>query len=140
MNQGHAHPALRAHVEAQLHQVRALDVRERVQQQIWTALEEITLEVGLDRRVANALWDAFFGRDVSAGYYRALADVSAGTATRDLTTAAATGMLKARDDDADADTLRVRSSSSPWRPSSASRWRDPPSRREDVSSQSSVSG
>lgn len=95
MNQGHAHPALRAHVEAQLHQVRALDVRERVQQQIWTALEEIALEVGLDRRVANALWDAFFGRDVSAGYYRSLADVSAGTATRDLTTAAATGMLMA---------------------------------------------
>ena len=33
-------PFIRAHMEAQLHQVRALDLRERVQQRIWTAVEE----------------------------------------------------------------------------------------------------
>jgi len=47
----------------------------------------------MDRRLANALWDAFFGRDVTAGYYRSLTDVSPATATKDLTTAVAAGLL-----------------------------------------------
>jgi hypothetical protein len=33
-------PFLRVHMEAQLHQVPALDLRERVQQRIWLAVEE----------------------------------------------------------------------------------------------------
>ena len=57
-----------AHLEAQLHEVRSLDNREKVGRQIWTALKENGEDANLDRRVANAVWDAFFGRDVTAGY------------------------------------------------------------------------
>jgi hypothetical protein len=87
-------PFLLAHVEAQLHQVRALDLRERVQQRIWVAVEEAAAAAGLAPRVANAVWDAFFGRTVSPRYYRTLADVSPVTATTDLRGAVAAGLLK----------------------------------------------
>jgi hypothetical protein len=76
--------------------VRALDLRLRAEQQIWIAVEEAAEDAGLDRRLANALWDAFFGRDVTAGYYRLLADVSPATATNDLTAATASRLLTAR--------------------------------------------
>ncbi|MGH7278740.1 MAG: Fic family protein [Candidatus Rokuibacteriota bacterium] len=87
-------PFIRAHMEAQLHQVRALDLRERVQQGIWTAIEEAVTAAGLDPRVANAVWDAFFGRSVTPRYYRPLADVSPATATNDLSAAVAAGLLR----------------------------------------------
>jgi len=87
-------PFIRAHVEAQLHQVRALDLRERVQQKIWVAVEEAVTAGGLDPRVANAVWDAFFGRSVTPRYYRPLADVSPATATNDLAAAVAAGLLQ----------------------------------------------
>ena len=87
-------PFLRAHVEAQLHQVRALDLRERVQQRIWIAVEEAVVAAGLQPRVANAVWDAFFGRSVTPRYYRPLADVSPATATNDLAAAVAAGLLR----------------------------------------------
>ena len=48
--------------------MRSLDNREKVGRQIWTALKENGEDANLDRRVANAVWDAFFGRDVTAGY------------------------------------------------------------------------
>ena len=83
------------HIEAQLHQVRALDLRLRTEQQIWIALESAAESAHLDLRVTNALWDAFFGRDVTAGYYRPLADVSAATATNDLAAAVSSGLLRA---------------------------------------------
>lgn len=85
---------IRAHMEAQLHQVRALDLRERVQQKIWAAVEEAVTAAGLDPRVANAVWDAFFGRSVTPRYYRPLADVSPATATNDLAAAVAAGILR----------------------------------------------
>jgi Fic family protein len=87
-------PFIRAHLEAQLHQVRALELRERVQQRIWTAVEEAVTAAGLDPRVANAVWDAFFGRSVTPRYYRPLADVSVATATKDLAAAVAAGFLR----------------------------------------------
>jgi Fic family protein len=87
-------PFLLAHVEAQLHQVRALDLRERVQQKIWAVVEEAVAAAGLAPRVANAVWDAFFGRSVSPRYYRPLADVSPATATNDLAGAVAAGLLR----------------------------------------------
>jgi Fic family protein len=86
-------PFLEAHVNAQLTQVRALDLREQVERRIWTIIEDLAPELGLDRRVANALWDAFFGRPVTAGYYRSLTDVSAATATNDLSALVAAGLL-----------------------------------------------
>jgi Fic family protein len=89
-------PFLVGHVDAQLHQVRALDIRVRTERQIWTAVEEAAEDAHLDHRIANALWDAFFGRDVTAGYYRALADVSPATVTNDLAAAVASGLLRAK--------------------------------------------
>ncbi len=87
-------PFILAHVEAQLHQVRALDLRERVQQKIWVVVEEAVASAGLAPRVANAVWDAFFGRSVSPSYYRPLAEVSPATATNDLAAAVAAGLLR----------------------------------------------
>jgi Fic family protein len=81
------------HLHAQVQQVRALDLRIDAERQVWLAVEEAAEDVGMERRLANALWDAFFGRDVTAGYYRSLTDVSPATATKDLTTAVAAGLL-----------------------------------------------
>ena len=86
---------IRAHVEAQLHQVRALDLRERVERKVWVAVEEAVASTHLPARVANAAWDAFFGRSVTPRYYRPLADVSPATATNDLAAAVAAGLLRA---------------------------------------------
>jgi len=86
---------IRAHVEAQLSQVRALDIREQVEREIWAGFEELALDANLHPRVTNALWDAFFGRSVTAGYYRSLADVSPATATTDLSAAVSAGLLEA---------------------------------------------
>ncbi len=55
--------------------------------------EETTIAAGLAPRVANAVWDAFFGRVVTTRYYRPLADVSPATATNDLAAAVASGLL-----------------------------------------------
>ena len=87
-------PFLEAHVEAQLHQVRALDLRERTQRRLWSAMADLLESIGLEPRVANAAWDAFFGREVTPRYYRPLADVSAATATNDLAAAVAAGLLR----------------------------------------------
>ena len=88
-------PFVEAHLRAQLSQARSLDLREQVERRIWTVVEDLVTDLGLDRRVANAIWDAFFGRDVTAGYYRSLADVSPATATSDLTAAVASRLLRA---------------------------------------------
>jgi Fic family protein len=87
-------PFIGTHLEAQLHQVRALELRERVQQRIWRAVEEAVGAAGLQARVANAVWDVFFGRSVTPRYYRPLADVSVATATIDLAAAVAAGLLR----------------------------------------------
>jgi Fic family protein len=87
-------PFLRAHATAQLKQVRALDLRERTERQIWLALEQAVADAELKPRVANAAWDAFFGHEVTARYYRPLADVSSATASNDLAGAVAAGLLR----------------------------------------------
>lgn len=89
-------PFVKGHVNAQVQQVRALDLRVRAEQQVWMAVEEAAEDAGMERRLANALWDGFFGRDVTAGYYRSLTDVSAATATKDLTTAVAARLLASK--------------------------------------------
>jgi Fic family protein len=86
-------PFLQAHIEAQLHQVRALDLREKTQRRIWAAIEDVVATAGLEPRVANAAWDAFFGRDITPRYYRPLADISVATATNDLAASVAAGLL-----------------------------------------------
>lgn len=85
-----------SHLEAQLSQVRALDLRDQVEHRIWNAVVSAVEDVGLEERVANALWEAFFERDVTAGYYRAVTEVSAATATHDLRAAVAAGLLSAQ--------------------------------------------
>jgi Fic family protein len=88
-------PFIGAHVTAQLAQVRALDLRERTQRGLWIMLENILSDAALHERITNALWDAFFGRPLRAGYYRGMVDVSAPTATADLRAATAAGLLTA---------------------------------------------
>ena len=87
-------PFIEALLQSQVSQVRALDLRERVQQRIWIAVEEAVAAAGLEPRVANAIWDAFFGSEVTPRYYRPLADVSPATATTDLAGAVAAGLLR----------------------------------------------
>lgn len=88
-------PFLRAHVGAQLSQVRALDLREEVERRIWSALEDLAEAAGQPRRLANAAWEGLYGRPLSAGAYRDMTDVSETVATQDLTTASALGWLRA---------------------------------------------
>jgi len=87
-------PLLAVHVGAQLSQVRALDLRQRVERRIWDALEEVVADARLKPRVVNALWDAFFDREVTPAYYIPLADISRATATNDLAAAVAAGLLE----------------------------------------------
>lgn len=89
-------PFIERHVGAQLSQVKALDLRERVERRIWTALENIVTDRTLDPRVTHAVWDAFYQRDVTAGYYIGVTEVSTATATKDLAAATAAQLLNAR--------------------------------------------
>lgn len=89
-------PFLLAHIGAQLSQVRALDLRQRVERRIWEALETVVEDVRLQPRIVNAVWDAFFERDVTPAYYIPLADVSRATATNDFAAAVAAGLLEPR--------------------------------------------
>jgi Fic family protein len=86
-------PFVEAHVRAQVTQVRALRLAERVQSEVWTGLVSLCEEVHLEPRLAEALWDALFGRRLTAGYYRSIADVSPATAGNDLSRATAAGFL-----------------------------------------------
>ena len=88
-------PFVTAHVKAQLAQIRALDLRERTQRGLWVVIENILIDLGLPERLANALWDAFFGFTVTSGSYRDYSDVSAATATADLRGAVAAELLAA---------------------------------------------
>jgi Fic family protein len=87
-------PFVRAHLTAQLHQVRALDLRSEVERRIWAVLDQVARDRRLHERTTNALWDAFSGREVTSRYYRPLADISVATATTDLAACVAAGLLK----------------------------------------------
>jgi Fic family protein len=88
-------PFIKAHLDAQLSQVYTLALRQRTEGLLWTALENLLEERGLPSRLANALYDSFFGRGVTTGYYRDLIDASPATARNDLQAAAAAGFLTA---------------------------------------------
>lgn len=87
-------PFLLTQVTAQLSQVRALELRRRVERRIWEALERVVEDARLQPRVVNAAWDAFFEREVTPAYYVPLTDVSRATATNDLAGAVAAGLLE----------------------------------------------
>ena len=84
-----------AHVRAQLDQVIALALRQQTDGRLWTTIENLLDELGLPPRLANALYDSVFDRDVTTGYYRDLVDTSAVTARNDLVAGAAAGLLVA---------------------------------------------
>ena len=86
-------PFVAAHVRAQLAQVISLALRQRIEGRLWTTLENVLADVGLPERLANALYDSFFGRDITTGYYRDLIGLSAVTARNDLAAASAAGLL-----------------------------------------------
>lgn len=86
-------PFVRAHVSAQLSQVRALDLRERTTRRVWVALGRICEEVGLPDRAAMILWDLFNERSVTPGYYAGLADISRASTTADLKALRGAGLL-----------------------------------------------
>lgn len=85
---------VRIHLETQLSQVRALDLREQTQQRLWQLLENVVAELGIPDRATFALWEAFFGRDLTAAYYRGMTDVSPATARNDLTALQVAGFVK----------------------------------------------
>ena len=84
---------VRAHVSAQLSQVRALDLRERTTRHVWVALERVCEEGGIPDRAAMLLWDVFNERSVTPQYYVALADISRATATADLASLRGAGLI-----------------------------------------------
>lgn len=86
---------MRAHIHAQLSQVYALALRQRAEGLLWTALENLLEDRGLPARLANALYDSFFARSVTTGYYADLIDASPATARNDLQSAAAAGLVTA---------------------------------------------
>jgi Fic family protein len=82
------------HVHAQRSQAEALKLSQATEREIWIALESIaTEELGMAPRVAEALYDAFFGRTITNRYYRSIADVSVATAGTDLARLVAAGLL-----------------------------------------------
>lgn len=87
-------PFVEAHASAQRRQADALSLKEATERLLWSALEDIAIhELGADARLANALWDAFFGREVTNRYYRGIADVGQVTASHDLALLQASGLL-----------------------------------------------
>jgi Fic family protein len=89
-------PFVEAHLRAQVRQVEALSLRQATERILWLALDDVTRSVpGGDVRMAHALYDAFFGREVTNRFYRSLADVSVATAVNDLAKLEAAGLLAA---------------------------------------------
>jgi len=87
-------PFVAAHVSAQKRQAEALSLRHGAEQLLWTVLEDIAIhDLGAKPRVVNALWEAFFGREVTNRYYRGLADVPQVTASQDLKQLQTSGLL-----------------------------------------------
>ncbi len=87
-------PFVRAHAQAQVAQVLELALRQRVDGVLWTTLENLLEDHELPPRLANALYDSFYARDVTTAYYADLIDASHGTARNDLQAAAAAGLVQ----------------------------------------------
>lgn len=78
-------PFVEAHVRAQRLQVETLSLKEAAERRLWQIIEDIVTEdLRMPPRLADALFDAFYGREVTNRYYRGIADVSVATASNDL--------------------------------------------------------
>jgi Fic family protein len=92
-------PFLEAHVAAQRMQADALSLKQATERLLWSALEDVVgHDLRMDVRAANALWDAFFGREVTNRYYRGVTDVGQVTASHDLKQLQTSGLLEALGD------------------------------------------
>jgi Fic family protein len=90
-------PFVAAHVSAQRQQADALSLKDATERLLWSALEDIVVnELRMDPRAANALWEAFFGRDVTNRYYRGITDLSQVVASLDLKQLHTSGLLAAQ--------------------------------------------
>jgi len=90
-------PFVEAHVAAQRQQADSLSLKDATERLLWSALEDIVVnELAMDARAANALWEAFFGRDVTNRYYRGIADLSQVVASLDLKQLQTSGLLAAK--------------------------------------------
>jgi Fic family protein len=88
-------PFVSAHVRAQRLQADALLLKETTERLLWSAMEDIAVhELHMDPRAANALWDAFFGRQITNRYYRGVADLQQVTASHDLKQLQTSGLLE----------------------------------------------
>ena len=86
-------PFINAHVQAQLSQVLSLALRQRTEGRLWTTLENILEDAQMPVRLANALYDSFFDREVTTAYYADLIQASQATARNDLSAAVAAGLV-----------------------------------------------
>ena len=89
-------PFIRAHLEAQRSQVRALALSEETNRRVWDALGRACERAGLPDRAAFALWDAYNAREITRSYYRAVTDVGDTSATSDFNGLRAAGLLVAQ--------------------------------------------
>lgn len=73
------------HVRAQRRQVKSFWLKQAVECEIWMLVEAIAEEVlGQPPRLAEALFDGFFGRPVTNRYYRGLVGITGRQAAEDL--------------------------------------------------------
>lgn len=86
-------PFVATHLKAQTSQIAEFVQREDRDRQLWTILENLLVDRKMPARLTHALWECFFGRPVTAGYYRGMTDVSTATATNDLSRATAAELL-----------------------------------------------
>ncbi len=73
------------HIKAQRRQVERFWLKQAVECKIWDVLEALAIEeLGGESRLAEALFDAFFGRPVTNRYYRSLVGITGKQAASDL--------------------------------------------------------
>lgn len=88
-----ARPWVRFCLTAHYRQAQTLLRRSREMQRLWDALEELVSELRLPARALAALSDAALGFRVTNGRYRALTDINANLASRDLAALHRAGLL-----------------------------------------------
>ncbi len=91
-----ARPWVRFCLTAHYRQAQTLLRRSREMQRLWDALEDLVSDLRLPERALAALSDAALGFRVTNGRYRALTDVNANLASRDLAALHRAGLLAAR--------------------------------------------
>jgi Fic family protein len=90
-----AQPWVRFCLRAHYYQAHTLLRRMREAERTWTALEAQVTALGLPERMVSALWDAAQGFRVRNGTYRAAADISEQSASKDLRALVEAGLLEA---------------------------------------------